>query len=136
MHRPDLLSITLAMLAITAPVVVTAGDRDPPEGWLVLESDKIQRPREQGSAISTTQGIRATMIGFRAVDGDLACGRISVSFVEGHTRWLEPGPDKLLVQDQLYVAVLWEDEEELLRVNYTCTPVAGTTATLQVLARG
>jgi hypothetical protein len=113
-----------------------ADDAAAPEGWAVLKNDKIAAPREQGSAISATTGIRAKLLGFRAVGGDLACSRISVSFVEGHTRWLEPGPDKLLLQGELYVARLWDDEEELLRVNYTCTPVAGTSGTLQVLARG
>jgi hypothetical protein len=137
MRRPEILSpiVAIAVFSLAAAGGATH-DAKAPEGWAVLKNDKIAAPREHGSAISATTGIRARMIGFRAVGGDLACGRISVSFVEGHTRWVEPGPDRLLVQGELYVARLWDDEEELLRVNYVCTPVAGTSATLQVLARG
>ena len=136
MRRPDAFWSLLATLALAAPAAGQAVRDDLPKGWFVLESHRINEPREQGSAISSTTGIRASMLGFRALDGDLACGQISVSFVHGHTRWVEPGADRLLEQGKLYVALLLDDEEELLRVNYTCTPVSGTRATLQVLARG
>jgi hypothetical protein len=78
----------------------------------------------------------ATGLAFMAVDGDLECERISVSFADGSSEWITLGAGTLLEEGVLYPVELQPDYRgrELTRINYTCSPVAGTAVAFNIYA--
>jgi hypothetical protein len=119
----------------TEDVVITA-----PSEWRVLRTEKVRGPRDEGSALGDTGPKHAERIAFLPLDGDVQCDRISVSFEDGHSTWLQLGNGPVFTEGSLYAFDLREArgdrQNELTRINFTCLTVANTTVTMQILGSG
>ena len=107
-----------------------------PDEWFLLETKTVETVRDRESALSSGQMPMVARLAFLPVDGDLECERISVSFADGGSEWIELSGGTLLEQGKLYPVELQPDyqERELTRVNYTCSAVAGTEVALNIYA--
>ncbi len=107
-----------------------------PEDWYVLDTTHIDGDRGRDSALDhTSSGKRTDAIAFKAIDGDLSCERISVSFASGYSRWVELNPGNVLKQGTFYPVDLTEDDK-ITRINFTCNAAAGARVTMEIGAKG
>ena len=121
----------LGAAAVAGYVLLAAQDLPP---WRVIETETIRGTRDQLSALSDGLAEDAEMLGFYAVNGDIRCDRISVSFENGHSRWLQLGDQPVFRQGMLYAFDLHEENSFVSRVNFICTAVAGGRVTMRILA--
>ena len=121
----------LGAVAVAGYVLLTAQDSTP---WRVIETETVRATRDQESALSDGTPEDAEMLGFYAVDGDIRCDRISVSFENGHSRWLQLGDQGMFRQGTLYAFDLHEEGSLVSRVNFECVALTGKRVTMRILA--
>lgn len=130
------LAAILATGSHAADILDEASAAAVPDEWYLLETKTVKTVRERDSALSSGLMPTATGLAFMAADGDLECERISVSFADASSKWITLGAGTLLEEGVLY-PVEWPPdyrERELTRVNYTCSPVAGTAVAFHIYA--